>query len=85
MGFLYILLMNNGKYYVWSTRDIDVRMKFHISWKTKTTKWKEFKLVFSKEFDTYKEAYYRERRIKKLKSIKIIEKIVHWEWKWLMV
>lgn len=82
MGFLYILLMSSGKYYVWSTRDIEVRMEFHTLWKTKTTKGKAFELVFSREFSTYKEAYYRERHIKKLKSRKVIEKILHWEWRW---
>jgi len=80
MGYFYILLMNNKKYYVWSTRDINLRIEFHKLWLTKTTKDKEPEIVFNKQFDTYDEAYYWERYIKKMKSKKIIEKIISWNW-----
>ena len=49
---------------------------------TKTTKWKDIQLVYSQPFDTYDEVYFRERYIKKMKSKKVVEKIIHWQWKW---
>jgi len=83
MGYLYVLLMNNGKYYVWSSKNIDKRMEFHLSWCTYTTKNKDPKLVFSKKFDTLKDARCRELFIKKMKSKKVIEQIIagNREWK----
>lgn len=79
MWYLYILLMDNKKYYIGSTRDLKKRIIRHLSWMTKTTKWKEIKLIFSKKFDTYTEAYYWERYIKKLKSRIAIEKMINWQ------
>jgi len=76
MGYLYILLMNNGRYYTWSTKNIDIRMEFHLSWSTYTTKNKEPILVFSKKFDTIEDARYRELFIKKMKSKRVIEQIM---------
>ena len=82
MGYLYILLMNNKKYYIGSTKDLQWRMLYHLAGMTKTTKGKDIQLVYTQPFDTYDEAYFRERYIKKMKSKKVVEKIIHWQWKW---
>ncbi len=68
--------MNNNRYYIWSTIDIEKRISDHHNWHTKTTKNKEPKLIFSKSFETLKEARYWESFIKKMKSRIVIEKII---------
>lgn len=78
MGIVYILqsLVNN-RYYIGSTIDLDRRVLEHNSGKSSYTKLtRPFKLVFSKQYDSIKKARRIEYRLKKLKSKKIIERII---------
>ncbi len=77
MPVVYILLINNGQYYIGSTNDIDRRIHEHNSGKTNSTRNKRpVKLVFSQQFSTLSEARRIEYELKKLKSRKILEKII---------
>lgn len=65
-AWVYILKCADGKYYTGSTTDLEKRLYEH-----KTRKYKGFtsyrlpvKLVFSQEFNSYKEAFQFERKIK---------------------
>jgi putative endonuclease len=78
MGYLYILRSDkNGRYYVGSTNNISRRLNEHNAGHTKSLKnILPMSLVFSKQYDTLLEARQIELHIKKLKSRKIIEKII---------
>ena len=67
----------NYKYYVGSTKNLTRRLEEHNSGRSKYTSFsKPFKLVFSQEFSTQREARSIEYRLKKFKSRKIVEKII---------
>jgi len=78
MPHVYIIQsLKNLRYYVGSTTNLTQRIIEHNNGKSNYTKsTNPFKLVFSKEFSTIKEAKQMEYRIKKLKSRVIIEKII---------
>ena len=78
MYFLYILQSEkNSRYYIGSTSNLDRRLLEHNSGKTKSIKHhRPFKIVFSKEFDSALEAMQLERKLKKFKSKRIIERVV---------
>ena len=72
--FVYILEMNDGKYYVWSTKNIENRLIEHQKWKSKSTKSKlPVKLLYYKQYNTIIEAIHMETKLKKSKSRKVIE------------
>jgi putative endonuclease len=75
---IYILRsLKNSSYYIGSTIDIENRLIEHNSGKTKATKYLtpwELKLFFPTQ--SIKEARQLEYKLKKLKSKKIIEKII---------
>jgi len=74
---IYVLLLNNGQYYVGSTNNPNRRLHEHNIGYCKSTKHKlPYSLVFCQEFDTIKEAGQAEYKIKKQKSRQIIEKII---------
>jgi putative endonuclease len=77
-GYLYILKSDrNGRYYIGSTSDLERRVKEHNRGQTKSTaKLAPWKLMFSKLFPDVIVAMQFERRLKKMKSRKIIEKII---------
>ena len=78
MGSVYILQsLVNSRYYVGSTDNLKRRLIEHNNGKSTYTKLtKPFKLVYSQEFPSLKEARRVEHRLKRLKSRKIIERIV---------
>lgn len=78
MAYVYILKsLTNDRYYVGSTDNLERRLIEHNSGKSKyTSLTRPFKLVFSIEYPTSKEAKQVEYKIKKLKSKKIIERII---------
>ena len=66
------------RYYVGHTQDsIEERLRKHISnHDGYTSKAKDWELVFSKAFDSKKEAHAFERQIKRWKSRKAVEELV---------
>ena len=67
----------SGKYYIGSTNNIERRLMEHNSGKTKSLKYlKPLRVVFKKGFSERLEAIKIEKKLKKLKSRKIVEKIV---------
>lgn len=78
MNVVYILQsIKNGKYYIGSTNDVERRLLEHNSGKTKSLRYlRPLEIVFKKEFTSLGEARKIEARLKKLKSRKIIEKII---------
>ena len=78
MAYVYILKsFKNLRYYIGSTNNIQRRLEEHNSGKSTYTKLiKPFELVFYQEYSTVKEAKQIEYKLKRLKSRKIIEKII---------
>ena len=77
--FVYVLSMNKWKYYIWSTTDLERRIIQHQNWYVKSTKlfipiW----LLYSRTYDTIKEARQKEYLLKKQKNRKQIEKFMQW-------
>ena len=66
-AWLYILRLKSGQLYIGSTTDLDQRYKDHCSGKAcRTTKIDPaVNLVYTEEFNTFKEARRREAQIKK--------------------
>ena len=77
-GTVYFLQsLKNGAYYIGSTENLGRRIEEHGNGKNKSTKYLvPWKLVFFKKYPTISEARNIEYRIKKLKSRKIIERII---------
>ncbi|MCX6825346.1 MAG: GIY-YIG nuclease family protein [candidate division SR1 bacterium] len=73
-GYVYVLEMANGKYYVGSTKNIQNRLIEHQTGESKSTKnHLPVKLLFYKKYATIIEAIHMETKIKKSKSRKVIE------------
>lgn len=74
---VYILLLENGQYYVGSTTNLQRRIKEHQGKYKAGTKYQDIiKVAFYQEFDSYSEARKIENRLKRYKNKKIIEKII---------
>ena len=67
MATTYILRCANNKLYVGSTTDIEERLKRHIAgYASEFTHLNNpVELVYKEEYDTYQEAFHRERQLKK--------------------
>jgi putative endonuclease len=79
MPFLYILKsVQLDKFYIGSTGStLDSRLQKHLTDHSGfTAKTKDWKIVYSEEYDSIEEAAKRERQIKKWKSRKMIEQLV---------
>ena len=75
--YVYVLEMNNGKYYVWSTTDIENRLIEHQKWESKSTKNNlPIKLLYYKEYSNITEAIQMETKLKKWKSRTMTEKFM---------
>jgi putative endonuclease len=75
--YVYILEMNTGKYYVWSTKNIENRIIEHQNWESKSTRHKlPVKLLYYKEYLTIIEAIHMETKLKKCKSRKMIQEFM---------
>ena len=74
---VYFLKLSNNQYYIGSTTDIDRRISEHQKGMTKSTRHKRpVKLVFKQKFSDIGQVRVVEYRLKKLKSRKVIEKII---------
>ena len=75
--YVYILSLNNGKYYIWSTRNIDERITRHKRWWVKSTSpYLPCELLVYKKYDLYSDAYNIEQKLNKSKSRKITEQYI---------
>ncbi|HZK06920.1 MAG TPA: GIY-YIG nuclease family protein [Bacteroidales bacterium] len=80
MGKTFYILQSekNGRFYVGSSDNLNRRILEHNSGQTKSTKTgKPWKILFSFDFDDSIAGLKAERRVKALKSRKIIEKIIN--------
>jgi len=80
MAFTYILFSADlNKFYIGSTRDsMQERLEKHLSNHDGfTANAKDWKVVFLEQFDSYETAAAREKTIKKWKSRRMIEKLIH--------
>lgn len=78
MPHVYILeSIADGRYYIGSTNDLNLRLKHRFGGHTPTTKrFGEIKLVFSQEYDSLREARIIEKKLKRLKRKDYIQKII---------
>ena len=78
MNYCYILksLIDNS-YYIGSTTDINKRIKYHNSGRSRYTKTKKpWVIIYSEEFSILSEARKREKQIKSWKDRKAIERLI---------
>ena len=64
MHYVYVLVSENRETYTGYTNDLRTRMKKHASGDTKTTRGKEWTLVYYESYISAKDARYREQRLK---------------------
>jgi putative endonuclease len=78
MAYVYILQSKkNNRYYIGSTKDINVRFKQHNSGCVKSTKNnRPYKLAYYQKYDSIKEAKLIEMKIKKWKRKDYIDKVI---------
>jgi len=75
---VYILICNNGRYYIGSTNNISRRIKEHDAGTVQSTKnLRPLKLILFQQYETLKEARKIELKLKSFKNKKIIEQIIH--------
>ena len=78
MGYTYILLMNDWRYYTWSTTNLGNRIKKHNNWWVRSTKpYRPLTLLGYKKFSNYSEARQLEIKIKRCKSKEYIETLLN--------
>ena len=76
-GWVYILKLSSGKYYLGSTSNLIQRLQTHRSGKSSyTSKFLPIELMFSQEYSDYFKAKRVELWLKGLKSKVIIERII---------
>ena len=69
--------MVNRRYYIGSTLNLETRLKEHNSGKSRYTSFTNpFELVFSQKFESIQKARKVEYRLKKMKSRKVVDKII---------
>jgi putative endonuclease len=74
--YTYILLCNNSRYYIWSTNDLERRMKEHARWHSIYTRHlRPLKLVYSRNFESLQLARKFELHIKKQKDKNYINRL----------
>lgn len=80
MGYLYILKLNDGSYYIGSCRDIVKRLSNHEHKQVFSTKHKlPFVVMYTKKFATNNEARKEELRVKRWKKRKSIENLCNFD------
>lgn len=76
-SYIYILKLDNGQYYIGSTTNIDRRIEEHKKGIKAGTRYsKNIELVFQQEYNSFSDTRKVEHKLKKMKSRKIIEKII---------
>ncbi|MFA7243916.1 MAG: GIY-YIG nuclease family protein [Patescibacteria group bacterium] len=74
---VYILKLDDGSYYIGSTRDLKRRIAEHRKGLKASTRFsKNPQIVFFQNFETYHQARIIEIKLKSYKSRKVIEKII---------
>jgi putative endonuclease len=69
MFFVYVIKCQQGKYYIGSTGNLSSRIEAHNAGKsTWTSRYSDWKLIYSEKFMTLKDAKIRENFIKKQKG-----------------
>jgi len=78
MYYLYILQsLKDNSFYVGSTKNLVNRLKQHNQGKSKYSKTKRpWKIVYHEVYNTYAQAFQREKQIKSYKKRKIIENLI---------
>ena len=77
ISYVYILKCSDGSFYTGSTKNLIKRLTTHKKGKVKYTKSRlPFKLVFVKEFSSYREAFKFEKRVKSWKKRLSIQKML---------
>ena len=78
MYYLYVLFSKKiDKYYIGHTGNLKDRLKKHnTNHKGFTGKAMDWKIVYTEEYPTKEEAYFRERQVKRWKSRKAIERLI---------
>ena len=77
-GVTYILECNNGDFYIGSTDDLNRRIEEHNKGENKSTKHKRpLKIIFTKSFDSLKEARSFEFFIKKQRNKNFYNKLIN--------
>ena len=77
--FVYVLKLNNWKYYLWSTNNLKRRIYEHKSWAVRSTrKYIPCDLIFFKEYWTPYEARHVESKIKSHKKQQSIIDFINW-------
>jgi len=68
MFYVYIIKSKEGRYYIGSTENIEKRLQQHNSIENKgwTSRFTDWKLVYSETYQIRKQAIIRERQIKKI-------------------
>jgi len=79
MAYTYILQLENGMYYVGSTKDLQRRIKEHEQGRSFYTHGKNSKLVYYEEYSTDEEAWKREKQLHGWSRQKK-EKLISGEW-----
>lgn len=78
MAVLYILQTHKGGYYVGSTLDLDDRLRRHARGMVRSTRaLRPIQLVYQESFPSRGEAQRREYEIKRWKSKKKIQNLIH--------
>ena len=65
MYYIYIIKCIEGRYYVGSTENVECRIQQHNSkqFKSWTSRYNQWELIYSEQFSTRKEALTREKQI----------------------
>ncbi|GJQ22158.1 MAG: hypothetical protein HBSIN02_25130 [Bacteroidia bacterium] len=82
MGYMYFVYIiqsqNDGSYYIGYSHDVSLRLQHHNDgWTTSTRAKAPWKLVYVREFSTKTDALKFEKHIKRMKSRKYIENLIH--------
>ena len=75
MYYVYLLeSVKDGRYYIGHTRDLEMRLTYHNSGRSRYTKGKgPWKIIGHKTYQSRGDAMKEERRLKKLKNKKLIK------------
>lgn len=81
MCYVYILKNRQGKYYIGSCKNIDIRLKRHNQNSVRSTKNKgPFRIIYKEEFSTLTEALKRENQLKAYKGGRAFQKLIETSW-----
>ncbi|MBR2618828.1 MAG: GIY-YIG nuclease family protein [Paludibacteraceae bacterium] len=81
-AYMYILLCADGSYYTGSTTNLDIRIAQHLSGEGSnyTRKHKPIKLLYTEEYDSIEDAFFREKQVQGWSRRKK-EALICGEWK----